>query len=229
MPEAKRTERDYRWFPEGFWKLPGKEEARVGDRRKERIYLAVGKSLSTWEQVEGLLVELYHIFCHTLYASAEIKTAVARTYGSIESSVGRLKTMRFAAEAYFGHRWTQKDVQWTFNQLNDSIRRASEIRINIAHGIVISPRIERPNQNGPPTIETFGSFLIASPHFSPRNDLFKEFDPTKMPTFITSRYVYISSDIMEFVKNLTNLKWHYANIALEFRSKALTSPRNITE
>ena len=197
--ERKPKRRDYQWFPDGFWSPPKRQNAPLqGDRRKERIYLAVGCALSEWERTESVLVGLYHIFCRTDRAPQPMRLAVERTYGAIESTTGRLSVLEAAAEAYFGKYWNDQRVRYPFDALVESFRHAAYRRNEIAHGIVIVPSSVTGNTGGSHTTRRYGAFLVAASYSTRHNSLPRDKITDHPLSIIDSQYAYMAVDLLGF-------------------------------
>lgn len=104
----------------------------IGERRKDRIHLAVGRAIHQWEYVEHHLGDLFG----TLLGSA-VPVGALRVYGGTTGFNARQQMLIHAAEALFHFKKNQtlNDEFWrVVKQLCDP---ASGRRNEVAHGIVV--------------------------------------------------------------------------------------------
>ena len=104
----------------------------VGDRRKEKIHLAVGCAIHQWEVVEHHLGELFG----TLLGSA-VPIGALRVYGSTTGFNMRQQMLSTAADVLF-HYHPNDTLQTEFKRvINTLCKEASGRRNEFAHGLVI--------------------------------------------------------------------------------------------
>ena len=104
-----------------------------GDDTMDQVFTSVGKTLSHWEHVEGLLSL---IFTHLIGLHKDSLIA-RRAYGSIAAFTGRRDVLESAASAYF-YEHPDEGLQKKLHELIRDLQRASAFRNRVAHGIVQS-------------------------------------------------------------------------------------------
>jgi hypothetical protein len=171
-----------------FWERPPCRDK--GDRQAEKIYEAVGFTITFWEIAEQELARIYLLLLETS------NLAAARGYGAIESNTGRRKVIEAAAQPFFGQYWDNKKVQRSFSSLIKCVEWAAKRRDDIAHGIGMSFVI-----NG----EDLGAFLMPPSYNTGRTTAFVENSETDVLAFTRARYRFISSDIREFGQKFQTL------------------------
>ena len=117
------------FFKAEFWHVPDREP--LGDKAAEAVYLAVGRSLSQWEQLEIALGQLF-----TVLAQSRSQAAF-RVYGNFAAATSRYDALDLAAEIYFHWNEGVWSHYKTFNDLLKIMRWAAPRRNDIAHGHVV--------------------------------------------------------------------------------------------
>jgi hypothetical protein len=103
----------------------------IGDRRKDRIHLAVGRAIHQWEYVEHHLGELFG----TLLGST-VPIGALRVYGSMTGFNARQQMLFTAANALFHYR-PNETLEAEFKRVVKLLDPASGRRNEFAHGLVI--------------------------------------------------------------------------------------------
>jgi hypothetical protein len=192
-----------------FWELPKLPE---GDVTASELYQAVGIALSAWETFEFVMAELFKILVESE------SPAASRVYGRITSIQGRKQALEYAAEIFFS-RQKLKDQQRTFKFILNNYDRASQIRNNIAHGVVMMAGGQNKEGN-------FGFYLLAPAYNSNRRFVLAEAtDDSGIPKpipfakreFDESRYCYTSQQIVMFVVHLAPLIGEVLPFALSLK------------
>jgi hypothetical protein len=197
------SRKDFQLFPGGFWKAPQASKDKVGDQSAGQIYLEVGHALSTWEGVEEILAHIFLIMCDVTTSQTAI--ALARTFGSIENSFGRLKAIQTVAEIYFAPYWEIPAVNRKFDAIYKNVSAAAQRRNEIAHGMAINFVIDN---------KDYGRFLIAPRYITGRNTTFSSYqfaDDAGITSILTSKYCYTSSDIREMAEKFQSLQKEIMN------------------
>jgi hypothetical protein len=180
-----------------FWELPKLPE---GDVSSSELWLAVGVALSTWELFEFMMAELFKVLVESE------SPAASRVYGRITAIQGRKQALEYAAEIFFS-RQKLKDQQRTFKLFLNNYDRASQVRNNIAHGIVMMVGSQSKEAK-------FGFYLLAPAYNSNRRFVLAEAtDDSGIPEpipfakrdFDESRYCYTSEQIGMFAAHLAPL------------------------
>ena len=116
----------------------------IGDPDANATYAAVGKALTRWEHVELSLAEVYSRFVGQPLAFGKI-----RQFGAIHRIfIDRLGAAKRAADAHFIISPDQA-AEGSFLLLCSRMEKASNIRNNIAHGVVVQVRyLETPEGEG---------------------------------------------------------------------------------
>jgi hypothetical protein len=103
-----------------------------GDRKKDKIHLAVGRAIHQWEYVEHHLGELFG----TLLGSV-VPVGALRVYGSTTGFNARQQMLSTAADVLF-HYHPNETLQTEFKRVTKTLcGPASGRRNEFAHGIVI--------------------------------------------------------------------------------------------
>jgi hypothetical protein len=95
----------------------------------DAVYVAVGRALSEWENLEGVLAHWFQ----GMLSSKSI--APFRAYGAIIGFQARANMLIAAAEVYFGE-IERPDLLEKFKSMVNNLKDISSIRNNIAHGSV---------------------------------------------------------------------------------------------
>jgi hypothetical protein len=103
------------------------------DDTADAVYLAVGKALSAWEDLEHQLARLFVFF---VTDGAEQQWAAYRAYGSAVAFRGRLEMLQAAAEAHFTLVLADTEMEPRFKALLREVERYAPRRNEIAHGRV---------------------------------------------------------------------------------------------
>lgn len=74
------------------WNSPPSKE--YGDVTDDAVFLAVGRALSTWEEIEVALANMFALFVESYSDAAK------RAFGAISSSSGRREALENAAEMF---------------------------------------------------------------------------------------------------------------------------------
>lgn len=191
-------EKEVRLFPKGYF---GRcEPDATGDRDISTIFHAVGFALTNWEQAECALATLFYVVSNATEANA--LNAVRRAFGAIESSAGRRRAIRAAAEIYFSHEWTNPIVSGPFNALIRAFDNGSARRDEIAHGTAYGLQTDG--------VE-LGAFLYPAEYNTQRTHAWM--GPHEDPFSLTkATYRYTSRNILDYAfkfSELRNKVWEY--------------------
>lgn len=105
------------------------------DERPEGIYEAVGRALSAWEGMEGMLSILFAF----IVSGDTDAFAARRAYNAVRTFEGRLGMLRAAFSAYCHDYPQNKELNKLRSSFNNTIRLATGFsgrRNEIAHGVV---------------------------------------------------------------------------------------------
>lgn len=176
------------------WTLP---RLRSGDADSDLLYVAVGRALSQWEELETGLSELFATFVESR------SIAAARAYGTVASAQGRFDLLDAAAEVYFAARAGRDD----YRQIIKVLRLASPCRNNIAHGVV--------REYAAHGVDGGGSYLVSPEYNSRRNEAFAEIEADSLDPFDFTRhkYAYIAEQINELCARFSLLARETGNFA----------------
>jgi len=151
-----------------------------GDRSMEKLYAAVGRTLSQWEKYEGVLSLLFSYF-----VVSEASIIARRAYNAVRTFEGRAEMLQAASTAYFSL-YPNVTLQEDFREVLLSAKRYSPIRNDIAHGSVGHFQPEKIPKSWRPR---------ASYALYPSYANFKDRDLADMPT-----YCYTSKELDYFFR-----------------------------
>lgn len=115
------------------WDVPAWPESAPDSR--EAIFMAVGKCLSQWEQVEDRIAALFAVLTGSAsYFDFDISPAV-RAYGAVIGFQARTKMVQAAGKAFF-HCYPETELETRFKILMDRSNGWSGRRNDVAHGSV---------------------------------------------------------------------------------------------
>ncbi len=176
------------------WILP---RLRSGDPDADRLYTAVGKALSQWEELETGLGELFATFVESR------SIAAARAYGTMASAQGRFDLLDAAAEVYFVDREGRDD----YRPIIKALRLASPCRNNIAHGAV--------REYAAHGVDGGGFYLVSPEYNSRRNEPFADLERDSVDPFDFARhkYAYSTDQINELSERFALLAREVGNFA----------------
>jgi hypothetical protein len=115
------------------WDVP--EWQPIGDANIDTIYMAVGKTLSSWELAEEAVARLFGIFTSSTHQYPEMAPAI-RAYGSVVSSKGRADMVLAAGKSFF-YRYTGANacpIEHKFSPLINEFSNWGARRNDVAHG-----------------------------------------------------------------------------------------------
>lgn len=171
------------------WNSPPSKE--YGDVTDDAVFLAVGRALSTWEEIEVALANMFALFVESYSDAAK------RAFGAISSSSGRREALENAAEMFAtmqGDDFPKKD----FDQILSHIAKASGRRNEIAHGIVTAFELDG---------KKHGHFLVPASYNSRKtaartNEWWLKLasDPEDQFMVFGGKYRYTSADIAHFTR-----------------------------
>lgn len=214
---ASKKQANRYWFPADFWDRPkSKERGDTGSDAAVKIYHAVGFALSTWEEVEHTLADLFILMmeCRT---GSKNEVAARRAYGSIDSNSGRRKIIEAVAEVYFFRAWSNPYLQKPTLELIKEVESAARRRDDIAHGRAV--KNEKISIKGR---EHFGSFLFAANYHNTRSSAFPDFsDPLG---HMRADYRYTSDDIVTIAKKFGELNFKIHEYSVLIQNKDDFSP-----
>jgi hypothetical protein len=153
-----------------------------GDFEPDTLYAAVGRALSAWEMMEGILANVFALLCR-----AEFEGAV-RAYGAVAAFSGR-KSMLEEAFACFPDRG--KDGVKELPALLAKIQQFSGRRNEIAHGVVW---YFSANQ------KSLGNYLVPATYNSRKRisgEAYMALHPmtNELPWHVALRYAYIGAQV----------------------------------
>jgi len=136
VPDKSRTIRTFDFsVQDGYWSPPGRRPSKSGDKYAVRLYAAMGRAVSAWNEVEDALAKLFAGIA-TERVGVPPTDPLMLTFGSIEAITTRTAAVRAVGAAYFEKYKRTKAQRKPLNDFLDHIRRGSWIRNDIAHGIV---------------------------------------------------------------------------------------------
>lgn len=115
--------------PNDIWALPPLSTS--VEKSEDSLYTSVGRALSRWEVVEGLLSEVFSM----LVSPTGALKAAKRAYGGTVAFAARKDMLENAAEAYFEDH-PDEALQASLANVMKVMARASPRRNDIAHGVV---------------------------------------------------------------------------------------------
>jgi hypothetical protein len=130
MTDAPRKFQISNFDSETYWVRPSKRTD--GVENAEPIYTAVGRTLSSWENVEEALTNLFLAIARPPTKNSYL--SVSRAFGSMMSNSARRSATEAAADIYFSINPTVS--RGPFNQIIQNVTRASKLRDDAAHGRV---------------------------------------------------------------------------------------------
>lgn len=158
-----------------------------GDDNDDVTYAGVGCVMSRWEAVEVELAHLYTIFVNRPHEADAIKA-----YGTGRIFAERLASLREAAELYFVASPDQA-VEGAARDLLDRVRRYSDRRNEVAHGIVRQMSwVRGVRENLAQDVVGKFQFCLVPPHYT-----YRKFDQHNRPT-----YAYASADLLALEEKL---------------------------
>ncbi len=115
---------------ETYWKRPASQP--TGVENSDPIYTAVGRTLSSWENVEEAITNLFMTLSQP--ATDASYMTVGRAFGSMMSGAARRSATEAAADIFF--KLNPSSPRGPFNQIIENTRKASVLRDDAAHGRV---------------------------------------------------------------------------------------------
>ena len=197
-------------FEEGFWARPTYDGTKAGEGAPNRIFEAVGHALTEWERAEECLYYLHSIVCG-VPSSSEAHDIVMRSFGTTESTMGRITAVRAAATMYFDPWWHIASIRDTVDELFNGAQKAAQRRNEIAHGKVTGVRTFV--KDGAPVELDTGYLLLAPRYMSGRTNAFPSPDPLDIWSVTKSHYGFNSSDVEVFADKFTRLASVFADFA----------------
>jgi hypothetical protein len=176
-----------------------------GDEDEDATYAGVGRVMSRWEAVEVELAHLYTIFVNRPHEADAIKA-----YGMGRIFAERLALLREAAERYFVSSPDQA-IEGAARELLDRVRRYSDRRNEVAHGIVRQMRWVRGVRDNLAQ-DAVGRFqhCLVPPHYT-----FRKFDQHNRPT-----YAYASAELLTLDEKLFWLAHEVQDLRLRLDPEA---------
>ncbi len=140
------------------------------ERDIEKIYAAVGRSLTNWNKVE---LELTRIFCAFAVYDGHYQI-VARAFGAVRTFEGRQKMLQRISDAYFSCCEVTPEMQKIQSDfkylLNTKCKGGSERRNDIAHGNIIEYKAYKDSEPnywfGPCSIDSTKTNFHGIPDFA---------------------------------------------------------------
>jgi hypothetical protein len=167
----------------------------------------VGRTLSTWEYVEGLFSNLFAMFM-------DAPTSVAvRVYGTIVSNSGRRAALKEASESAFHRKRVSPEHRKAWKELVAHYEPASNRRVEIAHGHVVQTAFGSPGHS-----EEHGFFLMPPSYNT------KKTDPihimiTKKWLDAAGDYRYTSQNIAHFEERFVELSQWASRFQTEYQMR----------
>jgi hypothetical protein len=155
--------------------------APFGDENDDPLYLAIGRALSEWEELETALSGLFAVLVESR------SSAAVRAYGIVASAQGRYDLLCNAAEVFFAER--DQAVYAQFREIIKVLRLVSPCRNNLAHGVV--------RQYANYSAEGGGFYQVSPEYNSRRTTAFTDFSAESQDPFAfsTHKYAYTSSQV----------------------------------
>jgi len=193
-------------MPEGYWSPPGNMQGRKGDVDSVALYQVIGKAISAWGLAEERVAWLFWLLA-TCEGSRPVRTPIMMTWGAMESITPRVELTRQIAKDFL-QRYPNAFQMGKINNLLEHVKRASWIRNDIAHGIVMSysssgAAYASADESPEVTLDWLikrprepEMYCLKAPFFATvKNDYFSEPDIVSG----TSRNSYTFSDISTFI------------------------------
>lgn len=181
-----------------------------GDRRKEKIHLAVGRAIHQWEFIEHHLGDLFATLLGTV-----VPVGAIRVYGSTMGFNVRQQMLMQAAEAFF-YPHPNEDLEIEFKRVVKRVcDPASGRRNDIAHGIVIGEqRIAALPKYGVTVdgatmaeLTRYHYFLVPSFHSSRKRDFASKpaykYTSKEIETF-TGKYRLLAGEVYRLGKSISD-------------------------
>jgi len=164
----------------------------MGDEDSDVLFAAIGRALSAWETMEGLLARVFASLCR-----AEFDGAV-RAYGVVSSSSGRLDMLTEALESFPNRRVGEIA---NLPSLIKRIGRFGGRRNEIAHGVVWHFSADA---------KSLGHYLVPAMYNSRKRLSYEAFIAmrpmtTDLPWHAALKYAYNSSQVDYFRAQFTFL------------------------
>jgi hypothetical protein len=176
-----------------------KEMPRIGDDRKDKIHLAVGRAVHQWEVVEHHLGSLF-----SALLGSSVPIGALRAYGAMTGFGMRQQILLHAASVMF-HYHKNKELKSEFNTLiMNVLGNASQRRNDFAHGLVIK---EYKRDRG-------RYFLVPSYHSAKHRSIDSEPD-----------YQYTAKEIAKFTKKFKLLAGMVYRLHMKVRAWRDTWPQ----
>lgn len=187
-----------------YWKAP--PASQQGEPDGSRIYLNVGIALSNWGSVESDFAQLFTMF-------VDARTfGTSRVFASILGIGGKRDALEAATGAAFFQRSVSEEDKADWKLLWSHYEQATSRRNEIAHGVVLSFRVDT---------EDRGFFLV------PIYDTKKSHAPWTKPDFSEDldqldrygQYRYTSDDIAYFGSRFIELSGWAMQFAKAYHTK----------
>jgi hypothetical protein len=140
------------WHPPPFPKR--------GNRSSRALYEAIGRALSTWEELETMLAHLYAALC----GRSQFDTKANHAYGEELNFRNRLTELEHAGCRYFVKRPNQTqegELAWVIRY----VRGYSQRRNDVAHGVVRVLRMVLDPRQGLLSVSLPTEWCLVPPHF----------------------------------------------------------------
>jgi hypothetical protein len=219
----RRFERkDFEFFPSDYWTSPTKDVAKNGGIDVDTLHVQVGRALTAWEYVEGVIADLYVKTCEIEDGRASL--IIAKTFGSMEASGARLSATIMMLRSYLSQYIHLKECGWIIGEFRSAVSAAAQRRNEIAHGEAIFV-----DQSLTPSAPISGTYLVSPAYMTGRN--------TNLPgtthtagdpiPFITSVYAYTPEDIHRMTEKFHDLRHKIISLTNELTKDPSGVPRII--
>jgi hypothetical protein len=183
----------------------------IGDEKPDDTYVAKGRAVSVWEEVEVALSGLFAVLSGERRGSIVAQQA----YGEHLNFKDRLAHLERVGCSYFINHCNQAD-EGEFGALCDRARRFSVRRNEITHSWVQNVAFATSHKRLPSGAEewrTTHRFFLVPPTYTSR-----KFDPNFRPEFI-----YTSVEIMRYAEHFHTLKHDVDRFAMILEMPELRS------
>jgi hypothetical protein len=177
--------------------------ATIGDRRTQRVYMAVGEALSAWELTEEAYSHLFNLFI----SPGKRSFATRRAYGSIQSARGRKELVEASAEVFFRD-FPSAELARKTQDILTLYSGASSRRNEFAHGVVAGHVPDSAKHRG------FAGYMIGPSFWS----------TSKRSLKLQPEYLYNSAMIRAFTHEFQLLRMEVFGLCTELEGHFRAGP-----
>jgi hypothetical protein len=195
----------------------------IGERRKDKLHLAVGRAIHQWEYFEHHLGDLFS----TLLGNPAPWGAL-RVYGTTTGFSARQQMLIQAAEAFFQFHYSANLHAEFMRIVKQAGDPASGRRNEIAHGLVVGDHVLSKDRDA----ENVQYFLVPSYHSTKKRDFFKgaptyKYTSKEIEGF-TQKYRLLAGEVYRLRKAIIAWRDHLTSAAREASSKKLPSHKYVS-